>query len=78
MMRRTGIRGARHWSKGRKVARENIKALKERFEASEDPIQLAAFDPKTTMSDIYKGAFTKVKQGDPDYYGDASVDEMME
>ena len=39
-------RRARLWSKGRKLARENIKALKEKFEASEDPIRLAAFDPK--------------------------------
>ena len=38
---------ARLWSKGRKIARENIKALKNQFEASENPIQLAAFNPKT-------------------------------
>ena len=67
---------ARLWSKGRKLARENIKALKNQFEASKDPIQLAAFDPKITLNDIYKGAFTTVKQGDPDYYG-VDINEMM-
>ena len=29
------------------------------------------------MNDIYKDAFTQVKAGDPDFYGDATVDEMM-
>ena len=63
----------RLWSKGRKLARENIKALKNQFEAADNPIQLAAFDPKTTLNDIYKNAFTQVKAGDPDYYNDVSV-----
>ena len=70
-------RRARLWSKGRKLARENIKALKERLEAKDDPIALAAFDPGDTSENIYRTAFTTVKQGDPDFYGDASVDEMM-
>ena len=68
---------ARLWSKGRKVARENIKALKNQFEASDNPIELAAFDPGDTMNDIYKGAFTTVLNGDPDYYNDVTVDDMM-
>ena len=29
------------------------------------------------MADIYKGAFTTVRNGDPDYYGDVEVNEMM-
>ena len=29
------------------------------------------------MNDVYRNAFTQVMLGDPDYYGDASVDEMM-
>ena len=29
------------------------------------------------MNDIYKNAFTTVKTGDPDYYDDVTVDEMM-
>ena len=29
------------------------------------------------MNDIYKGAFTAVKTGDPDYYNDVSVEDMM-
>ena len=33
-------RRARLWSKGRKLARENIKALKEGFEAEENPLNL--------------------------------------
>ena len=53
---------ARLWSKGRKLARENVKALKERFEAADDPIELAAFNPKTTLNDIYKGAFKTVRK----------------
>ena len=65
------------WSKGRKLARENIKALKERLEAADNPIELAAFDTKSTLNDIYKGAFTQVKAGDPDYYNDVTVDEMI-
>ena len=45
---------ARLWAKGRKLARENIKALKNQFEASEDPITLAAFDPGDTSENIYR------------------------
>ena len=71
-------RRARLWSKGRKVARENVKALKERFEASEYPIALAAFDSGTTSEAVYRDAFGKVKEGDPDYYGDDTVQEMMD
>ena len=70
-------RRARLWSKGRKIARDNIKALKARLEASEDPIALAEFDPGDTSENIYRKAFTTVMLGDPDYYKDASVDEMM-
>ena len=29
------------------------------------------------MKEIYKGAFTTVKTGDPDYYNDVTVDDMM-
>ena len=65
------------WSKGRKLARDNIKALKEQFEASEDPIALTAFNPKTAHNEVYKNAFNTVKAGDPDYYDDSGVDEMM-
>ena len=71
-------RRASLWSKGRKLARENIKALKNQFEVSEDPIQLAAFDPKTTYEKVYRNAFGAVKAGDPDFYGDVTVDDMME
>ena len=70
-------RRARLWSKGRKLARDNIKALKEQFEATDDPIELAAFNPGTTMNDIYKKAFTQVKAGDPDFYNDVTTEEMM-
>ena len=65
------------WSKGRKLAREEIKALKERFEASDDPIELVAFDPGTSYEKVYRDAFNAVKAGDPDYYGVVSVDVMM-
>ena len=51
---------ARFWTKGRKRAREIIKALKERFEAADDPIQLAAFNSGTTSEAIYRDAFGKV------------------
>ena len=74
MMKRTVQEESKLWSKGRKLARDNIKALKERFEASDDPIQLAAFDPKTTSEKVYRDAFTTVKSGDPDLYGDVTVD----
>ena len=70
-------RRARLWAKGRKLARENIKALKNSLEAADNPIQLAAFNPGTTSEAVYRDAFGKVLAGDPDYYGDASVDEMM-
>ena len=30
------------------------------------------------MNDIYKGAFTTVKTGDPDYYDDVSVQDMID
>ena len=29
------------------------------------------------MNDIYKGSFKQVKEGDPDYYDDVSVQDMM-
>ena len=67
---------ARLWSK-EKTARDRIKALKERFEASEDPIALAAFNPGTIYDDVYRDAFTTVKDSDLDFYGDINVDEMM-
>ena len=77
-MKRNGInREQDSGVKEESLLEKNIKALKERFEASEDPIQLTAFDPKTSMKEIYKNAFTTVKTGDPDLYGDATVDEMM-
>ena len=37
---------ARLWSKGRKRAREAIKAYKERLAASVDPIKLTTFNPQ--------------------------------
>ena len=30
------------------------------------------------MNQIYKDAFTTVKKGDPDFYGDVEVDDIME
>ena len=45
-MRRSGITEGKAWSKGRKLARDNIKALKEEFEASEELIALAEFNWK--------------------------------
>ena len=78
MMRRNGInRELDSGAKEKKLAKDIIKALKERFEASDNPIALAAFDPKTTYNDVYKNIFNTVKTGDPDYYGDVTVDEMM-
>ena len=54
---------ARLWAKGRKAVRDNIKALKERLEAKDEPIDLAAFNPGKTYNEMYKN-----KAGDPDYY----------
>ena len=59
---------ARLWSKGRKRARDAIKAYKEKLAASVDPIQLAAFKPDKTLAEMYEDAFNKEIAADPSFY----------
>ena len=77
-MRRNGIRVELDYGlKEESLLETTLRHSKNRLEAADDPIQLAAFDPGDTSEAIYRTAFTTVKNGDPDYYGDAIVNEMM-
>ena len=68
---------ARLWSKGRKRARDAIKAYKERLAANMNPIELAAFKPEKTLGQIYEEAFDNEIADDPAFYKDADLKTDM-
>ena len=64
---------ARFWSKGRKRAREAIKAYKDQLAASVDPITLAKFNPEKTLGEMYEDAFNAEINSDRDFYKDKDL-----
>ena len=70
---------ARLWRKGRKRARDAIKAYKESLEADNvHPIQLAKFNPTKTLAKMYEDAFADEIAADPDFYKDEDLEDDME
>ena len=68
---------ARLWSKGRKRARDAIKAYKAQLEADVNPIQLARYNPTKTLAKMYSDGFDAEIAADPDFYKDEDLKEDM-
>ena len=69
---------ARLWSKGRKRARDAIKAYKARLEADNvNPIQLARFNPEKTLAKMYEEGFDAEIADKPDFYKDDALKADM-
>ena len=68
---------ARLLAKGKKRARDDIKAFQEAALAEIELFELAQYNPKRTLNDIYTSAFTAEMAGDKNFYNDVTVDEMM-
>ena len=68
---------ARLWAKGRKRARDDIKAFKLAALDKARAFELAAYKPDRTLDDIYKSAFTTEIAGDKNFYNGVTADEMI-